>query len=167
MLHFATDVKIQDVPKGIDDFLRDMQERLGSEWTVRLIAFDDEIPDNPNYISVSFEAKSKNEIIAQMSRQHGSHTCFVSFLDRESVPIEDLAVVLGKLDIDEVLLRIKNMNVEDASCPMMNFDEVLAFLRDNRLALRDALHPDNRKMSSKLRKVADEIVRSTPFLNSE
>ncbi len=145
-------------PPPVEAFRRQVAEGLADGWCVHLVAYDDDIPEDPASISAAVEARS-DRIHANFSRHAGGDVVLVGFGESDPVPFEDLAVAKGALDRNKLLDCARSADADDPSLltPLVPFDCVLHLLRGWRCELHHDLNPENTDHAAKLRQLADEV----------
>ena len=117
-------------------------------------------PRDLAHISAAVQARH-GELHVSISRHATSDTILVQFRVYPPVPFEDLAVAMGKLDIEEVLNRVRPTNDLDFQ-PLVPLEDALAKLA----AWRDKLtwafgHDDFR---TKLGDIAHQVAHEAGLL---
>ena len=69
------------------------------------VDFLDDVRDDDAALSVAIDASTANGIAVSISRDRGTDSIVLSYLDCDPVPFEDLAVVVDTLELDELLAR--------------------------------------------------------------
>ena len=145
-------------PEAIEAFRCHVAEGLAHGWDVKLVAYDDDVPDNHAFISAAVVATS-GRIRVDISRHAGGDMVLIRFGESDPVPFEDLAVAKGELDYEQLAALASTDDPDDASLlePPVSFDRILELLREWRDQLQDDLHPKNTKVAMKLRQIADGV----------
>ena len=145
-------------PDAIQAFHLHVAETLAEGWDVVLVAYDDDVPDSHAFISAAVVATS-GRIRVDISRHAGSDTVLVRFGESDPVPFEDLAVVKGELDRNELVELSSTDDPKDPRLlkPLVRLQRVLELLREWRDQLHKDLHPDNSKVAAQLQRVSDEV----------
>lgn len=145
-------------PGAIEEFRCHVAEGLADGWDVNLVAYDDEVPENPAFISAAVVATSRR-LRVDISRHAGHDTVLVRFGESGPVPFEDLAVAKGRLDRKQLVELASADDPDDDNLlkPPVCFRQVLELLREWRDQLQEDLHPENAKVAAQLRMIADEV----------
>ena len=145
-------------PDAVEGFRHHVAEGLADGWEVRVVAYDDDIPDDHAFISAALVATS-GCIFVHISRHAGGDVVLVGFGESDPVPFEDLAVVKGALDRKKLLDCARSVDADDPNLltPLVPFNCVLHLLREWRCELHDDLNPEDADRAAKLRRLADEV----------
>lgn len=145
-------------PDAVECFRHQVADGLGDGWEVRVVAYDDDIPDKHAFISAALVATS-GCILVHISHHVGRDVVLVGFGESDPVPFEDLAVVKKALHRNKLLDCARSVDADDRSLltPLVPFDRVLHLLRGWRCELHDDLNPENTDRATELRQLADEV----------
>ena len=145
-------------PDAVEAFRHHVAEGLGDGWHVRVVAYEDDIPEDHALISAALVAMLRC-ILVHISHHAGRDVVLVGFGESDPVPFEDLAVAKGALDREQLVKPASAKNPDDSSLltPLVPFDRVLHLLRGWRCELHDDLNPENTDRAAELRQLADEV----------
>ena len=163
MLHFRTPHACWTPPDAVRDFQGQVAQGLGGVWTVDIVAYDDDVPEDTAFISASLVAATQGGLRVQISRHGGTDQVLVALGESAPVPFEDLAVATGEFCIDE-LVRRAAADVDEELCPVVPFPRTLELLHDWGCELPDALSPNNEHTATSLRQIADQVVAAAGLL---
>lgn len=145
-------------PEAIEEFRCHVAQRLAEGWNVDLVAYDEDVPKDPAFISATVVATSRC-IRVDISRHAANDTVLVRLGESDPVPFEDLAVLKGEIDRNQLfgLASADDPNHESLLKPLVSFERALELLREWRDELQEDLHPENSKVAAQLRVIADEV----------
>jgi len=137
---------------AVRDFVEWTLDRLGEEWTIKVDAFDGDV-DDPRHLSAALTAHSVNGLVVTIIRHLGRDAVLVSAGSSEPVPFEDLAVILGVLDLDD-MLEAGSRAIDDLPTEsLVPLENALDLIRQRQDELPDLL----KDRAKELRGIADKM----------
>lgn len=143
-------------PSAVDELRASVAELLGEAWQVSILAYDDGVPQERDFISAALLA-THDPLLVHISRHAGTNVVQVRHRDGEPVPFEDLAVAKGIVNMETLLASAKRDRDDDRFPEsLIEFDETLGHLRTWTDDLPNKLCP-GAPMVDQLRCLADEF----------
>ena len=145
-------------PDAVEAFRCHVAQGLDEGWQVDISAYDNDVPEDHAFISAAVVARS-GRIRVDISRHAGNDTVFVRFGESDPVPFEDLAIAKGELDRSQLdaLSYIDDPDDPSLLQPLVGLDRALNLLREWRDQLHKDRHPDNSRVATQLRGIADGV----------
>ena len=134
-----------------------LSERLGEEWTVRIVAQRSDREEGGNLFSVAALASRSDEVRLHIAHDRGSDVVFLSFGDEPEVPFEDLAVAKGEIATGDLIdLAIQALKKPPGKTAF-TLETTLRLIREWSGDLARDLHPKNRSMARQLKEISEEF----------
>ena len=150
-----------DPPKSVATFRDIVAKALGSAWHVRLTAYDNDAPVDPESISAAVLASDQAGLSVHVSRHFGGDTILVQLGSSQPVPFEDLAVAKSAVQIEQLLDSVRPIAPDDNLEPLIPLVDALRLLQTWRSDLTHDLNPLNAEFAATLRNISDKVMEAT------
>lgn len=134
-----------------------LSERLGEEWTVRIVAQRSDQEEGGTVFSVAAVASRSDEVRLHITHDRGSDVVFLSFSDEPEVPFEDLAVAKGEIATGDLIdLAIQALQKPPGKTAF-TLETTLRLICEWSGDLARDLSPENRSMARQLKEISKEF----------